>query len=320
MGSRSESLSHNDYGLELRLKFLLWNLENFFLVPHIKSSFDQPLKAPSKVAMIVELLNEIQPDIMFFCEMGGEDSLLKLKSQLNAEYDSFYTEGNSDRGIGISFLAKKSFANYRFLTHTHDLLPPITLDDKKSPRKFSRDAAELWLCDELGTPKLIIWGVHLKSGQDRQGNDWRGIRQRSAEVRGLVALVKLRQQQYPGIQQWLGGDFNGQLYGEKTDPEFEHLHVQLPKHRDILEHLELPQSERWSFALNSKMQSSTNLIQLDYLLIPPQEIAPNPQETGFMHLWQRLGVSAGWAKNASEKELWPSDHLPLLATWPQRPF
>lgn len=300
------------------MKFLLWNLENFFLVPHVKSSYNQPLKPQKKVNMIVDIIKDLDPDVLFLCEVGGEDSLIKLKQLLPHQYKHYYTEGNSDRGIGLGFLVKESFAPSRFITHTDEILPAISIEDRKNPRKFSRDAAELWLCDENNNPRLIIWGVHLKSGQDRTGGDWRGIRQRSAEVRGLVKLTQQRQAQFPGINQWIGGDFNGKIYGPDADQEFEHLLVKLPNHSDLLERLDIPLSQRWSFALPGSSESTPT--QLDYLFLPTTTATPEPQLSGMVQLWQKTGTSAGWAKNSAEKDLWPSDHLPLLASWDKLPF
>lgn len=255
---------------------------------------------------------------MFLCEIGGEDSLIKLKQSLPHSYRHYYTEGNSDRGIGLGFLIKEDFAPTRFITHTDEVLPPITVEDRKSPRKFSRDAAELWLCDDNSNPRLIIWGVHLKSAQDRSGGDWRGIRQRSAEIRGLVKLSQMRQAQFPGIDQWIAGDFNGKVYGTEADQEFEHLLVKLPNHHDLLERQGVPHSQRWSFVMPGASESTPT--QLDYLFLPTSTPMPEPQHSGMVQLWQRIGTSGGWAKSSAERDLWPSDHLPLLATWQNKPF
>lgn len=301
------------------MKFLLWNLENLFLVPHLKASYNQALKPEKKVRQIVEILDDLDPDIMFLCEVGGEDSLIKLKERLSGQYLHFYTEGNSDRGIGLGYLVKKNQYTLNFHTHADDVLPAISLEDRNNPRKFSRDAGELWVCDENNSPKLIIWGVHLKSGQDRVGNDNRGTRQRSAEVRGLVTLVKKRKTQYPDVIQWLVGDFNGKAYGETKDTEFEHIEAWLPKHHDLLERLDIPQQQRWTFAMSFSGDKGLPS-QLDYFFIPDETPTPELQNSGVVHLWERLGNSAGPAKTSYERDKWPSDHLPVLATWPKCPF
>lgn len=303
------------------MKFLLWNLENFFLINHIKSSYNQPLKPQKKVTEIISLLDDIAADVMFFCEMGGQDSLASLAKTLKGEFQYFYTEGNSDRGIGLGFLVRKNFSKVKFHRHADQPLPAISLEDKKSPRKFSRDVAELWLCDDNMKPQLIIWGVHLKSGQDRSGGDFRGIRQRSAEVRGLVALMKSRQISYPDIPQWVAGDFNGKAYGPHKDQEFEHFAAQMPQHHDLLERLDTPVDQRWSFATAFSNDGVKGIpAQLDYLFVPDQTPTPQASDSGLIQLWQRLGINAGWAHGPAQRELWPSDHLPILATWPQRPF
>jgi endonuclease/exonuclease/phosphatase family metal-dependent hydrolase len=317
MGPGSARLSHHHSWLELWLKFLIWNLENFFLTPHLKSAYNQSLKPQNKSQMIVKIIDEYAPEVLFLCEVGGVESLDLLAKQIKGEYLSFYTEGNSDRGIGLGFLIKKDYCQVQFHTHKNFKLPPITLEDKNYPRSFSRDAAELWLCDQQMNPKLIIWGVHLKSAQDRQGGDFRGARQRAAEIRGLVQLVKMRQEQFGNIPQWLAGDFNGQAYGPKVTQEFEHLAAQLPGHHDLLERLDLPQEERWSFVINHNGGIPT---QLDYLFLPEQTPTPKVSESGVIQLWQHIGTTPGPASSASERALWPSDHLPLFALWETRPF
>ncbi len=299
------------------MKFLLWNLENFFLLAHTKAAYNQALKPGKKVEQIIALLDELDADVILLCEVGGRDSLELLTQRLKHEYEYFYTEGNSDRGIGIGYLVKIGFARVQFHTH-HDLpLPPITLEDRKNPRHFSRDAAELWLCDPSGTPQLIVWGVHLKSAQDRHGNDLRGVRQRSAEVRGLVALVKKRQQEFPHVQQWLGGDFNGIAYGPRREPEFEHLAAQLPNHHDLLERLDTPPQQRWTFAMSLHEPLPA---QLDYLFLPDQTPTPDDEHSGIVYFWHRMGLHAGPAQTSAQRELWPSDHLPLFACWSKCPF
>ena len=301
------------------MKFLVWNLENFFLVPHLKSSYNQPLKPQKKVEQIVSVINELDPDILFLSEVGGEDSLIKLESMIDANYHYYYTEGNSDRGIGIAYLVRKNKYKLKFITHTDEILPAISIEDRTNPRKFSRDAAELWICDDQQIPKLIIWGVHLKSGQDRTGADPKGVRQRSAEVRGLVTLIKKRQTQYSDVTQWMVGDFNGKATRESPASEFEHIYAQLPHYDDLLERLDVPNSQRWTFAMS--YDGGTSLpSQLDYFFIPSKTPTPESEGSAVVQLWQRLGNNAGPAKTASERDSWPSDHLPILATWTKCPF
>lgn len=299
------------------MKFLIWNLENLFLVPSARLAYNQALKPEKKVRQIVALINELSPDILFLCEVGGKESLKELAHRLEGDFRYYYTEGNSDRGIGLGFLIKTNFHPTQFHTHAGMTLPHVSLDDRVKPRSFSRDAAELWLCDDIGAPKLIIWGLHLKSAQDRQGNDFRGARQRAAEVRGLVKLMKERQQQYPNTPQWVCGDFNGIASGDKLDPEFEHFAVHFSSHQDLLEQLGLPPQSRWTYASGHDGQLP---VQLDYFFMPKTTPTCEPEDSGVVHLWQRLGINAGPAYTASQRELWPSDHLPLFASWSKLPF
>lgn len=302
------------------MKVLVWNLENLFLVPHLKSSYNQPLKPQKKVNQIISIINELDPDVLFLCEVGGDDSLKKLESSLDDDYFTFYTEGNSDRGIGLGFLVRKTYSHTKFFRHTDVILPAISVEDRNSPRKFSRDLAELWLTPkDVKSPNLIIFGVHLKSAQDRTGADHRGFRQRSAEVRGLVTIIKQRQIQFPDVPIWFVGDFNGLAAGDQIDPEFEHLHAQLPAHQDLLTRLDTPKQQRWTFAMSFQQDKSLPS-QLDYFFIPPSTPTPEHNNSGVVQLWQRLGNNAGPAKTAFERDLWPSDHLPLLATWDKDPF
>ncbi len=301
------------------MKFLVWNLENLFLVPHLKSSYNQPLKPKKKVDQIIKVINELDPDILFLSEVGGQDSAIKLELGLESSYELFYTEGNSDRGIGLAFLIKKGFRKLKFYRHTDDILPAVSTEDRNSPRKFSRDAAELWLLNEDNSPALIVLGVHLKSAQDRSGYDPRGFKQRNAEVRGLVTILKKRRTQYPKTPCWIVGDFNGLAAGEKIGAEFEHLYAQLPDYEDLLTRLDTPQDQRWTFAMSFEKDSHVPS-QLDYFFMPKETPTPDPEQSGVVQLWQRLGNSAGPAKTSFERELWPSDHLPLLATWDKSPI
>lgn len=237
------------------LKTLLWNAENLFLLSDAPLTSQQtqleeaewqrlstsvhPNKSLSKCRAIAQLIQEENPDLILFCEVGGAESLNNFnKLFLNEAYSPALVEGNSNRNIDLGFLIKKDLGFYFDIISNKNrpinyLYPHERLQaDSSQPaagtkpsHKFSRDAAELHLfLRDREKPFFIAVLTHLKSQLDRDRIDPLGFERRQAELMTLVDIYKELRQKYPKTPMAVCGDFNGSARKAKLDEEFKYLY------------------------------------------------------------------------------------------------
>jgi hypothetical protein len=276
------------------LKLLLFNVENFFLT----NTVDQ--KPVEKTKAIAEIVKELSPDIIMFCEVGGFVSLdLFTTKYLQSQYLPFLLPGNSDRGIEIGYLIKKTFP-YTFNHISHVEKP------------FSRDVSEL-LIYKNKTLQCIILLVHLKSKWDREGNDPQGFLKRSQEVETLITLFKKRETEFPSIPIIIAGDFNGVAQKNNCSIEFRQFYELTPL-EDILEILNLPNESRTTYCYFSK-EGKADYSQLDYIFIPPVLFSKVVKEESGIYLFKDpSGLPYRLPQSTFERFALPSDHYPLVLT------
>jgi hypothetical protein len=257
----------------LSLKFLSWNLENFFLLPATSATYNP--KPKEKVQAISEVFKDLQPDIAFVMEVGGLASLDHFNEHyLDGEYRVFLKRGNSNRGIEIGYLVKRSFLKKHqlvadLISHSHKpinfLYPHEHQENKKAlikgqkhrhhSHRMSRDLAELRFYHQDDgakiSPVMIFLGAHLKSKLDRDGIDWQGTKRRRAELKYCLDIYQKREKSYQGkCPLFFTGDFNGECHQEKLDPEFSdlaHLSDATGKVLDFTDHLKMAREECTSF-------------------------------------------------------------------------
>lgn len=204
-----------------KLRIAQFNLENFFVYidhpldmslekisegewqKHSISIFDN--KSLQHLRDIAKCMRDINADIYLLCEVGGVESINNFaKYFLNDEYRAFSIEGNSDRGIDLAYLVRKSLGfKFDLITHKNralDFLYPHErqsilsghLNSKHSLR-FSRDVLELRVFNaqiggSIERPCLILLNVHLKSQLDKENIDPQGKDRRKAELEKLVEI------------------------------------------------------------------------------------------------------------------------------------
>lgn len=314
--------------------FLTWNLENFFLVPSPLPHITR--KSKEKIEKIAEVFFEINPDIAFLVEVGGRDSLQKFNDDyLKGLYKVSLLKGNSNRGIEIGFLIKKSFLEERELIFDHIshakkpiefLYPHEKVKNQKAMIKgkpvthrshfLSRDLAELRLYkknDPLKLrPLLAVLGVHLKSKLDKDGIDWQGTKRRHAEATYLANIYKKRNQKWnQACPLFITGDFNGELHKQKRDPEFREFY-QYEELMDFTDLLELPREECFSFIGMDKHKRSFGL-QLDYFLLDKKYLPLlEKKNCGFYRYKNKEGGIIPIPQNPGARFGLPSDHYPLV--------
>jgi hypothetical protein len=330
-----------------RLRIVEFNVENLFiLLDHYTgqdistlnekewqrlSASTTPNKPLDQVRQLARSIRDLNPDILMLCEVGGRESLANFSRLfLGDEYIPHLLEGNSDRGIDIGYLVRRTLPfTYDLISHKHrsiDFLYPherlskeTGYDHLRSARptshRFSRDVLELRVFESADSePVLIALLVHLKSQLDRNHIDPAGRDRRKAE---LDKLVKIRQEisdEFAGrVPILLAGDFNGSASRPKADLEFESLYRDT-KMEDVLEVAGVASDERFTYMQIYRGREPINR-QLDYIFIPPELAARvNKEETWIFRFRDELGMTMIVPRNFNEKRLLPSDHYPVVLT------
>ncbi|USN47645.1 MAG: endonuclease/exonuclease/phosphatase family protein [Pseudobdellovibrionaceae bacterium] len=319
------------------LRVVQFNLENLFVYLDQYSQQDltqlsedqwqkmsislHPNKPLKKLWSLAKIIHDLDPDILMLNEVGGPESLHNFnKYFLHDAFHRHITEGNSDRGIDIGYLTRRTLPfEFRLETHRerdidfnypHELL----LNPPPPSHKFSRDVSELHMLtpnsEEL---QLIFLLVHLKSKLDSDGIDPSGTLRRSAEVTALAKIYNERRALHPQCPFVVAGDFNGQAGPETPGPEFSDLH-NLTDLTELWSHLGVKQSERQTL-VQLAPEAKSNPQQLDYFFLSPEALA-SVVATGcgvyrFKDVW---GQDLPPPRSMAEKYSLPSDHFPIVLT------
>jgi endonuclease/exonuclease/phosphatase family metal-dependent hydrolase len=332
-----------------RLRLVEFNVENLFLYLDYFEGQDlssltekewQKLstsvvgnKPLEHIRSLARAILDMDPDIVMLCEVGGVESLANFSRLfLNGAYAVHLVEGNSDRGIDLGYLVRKSLPfTYDLFSHKHrtiDFLYPHEIQSQEtgygnlrsarlSSHKFSRDVLELRIHEDgIADPVMIVLLVHLKSQLDRTRIDPGGRDRRRAELEKLVTIYNELDQEFGGrVPILLTGDFNGSAGRPKTDVEFEGLYARSPL-EDVLEVAQVLADERYT---HMQLSQSRNRVghnkQLDYIFIPPSLFPRvNHQETWVYRFKDHLGLTMLVPRNLNEKKLLASDHYPVIVT------
>ena len=258
-----------------------------------------PNKELSKILEIKKILQTHSPDIIMLIEVGGAESLHNFNQFfLNNEYKPYISATNSDRGIDFGFLVKnKSRLNVKLKTFTKEKL--------KNGKKFARGLFELKIVGEDNNLKAFFYLTHLKSKLDLEKKDFEGRGQREAEVNFILDHFKQMEIKYPGVPLILGGDLNGIIFKNETEPELSLF--QKNSYLDALELLNRPVEERVSYFYFDKNQNRNDM-QLDYMLLNKRFkniVKPNSRILGFDPQYSPFPP-----EKLAEKQKMPSDHLP----------
>lgn len=319
----------------MSFQVLVWNLENFFLDED--ASQGRFKKDDEKVLKITKVFEELNPDIAFLCEVGRHSLHTFNEKYLNNTYRVLLKKGNSPRGIEIGYMIKKSFLEKHnliadLISHAkkpiHFLYPHEAKANKESllkgqkPRfeshRMSRDLAELQIFrkgKEKSTPLLGMLGIHLKSRLDKEGQDWHGLRRRTAEANYVAEIYQKRMKRFHhAYPLFVVGDFNGEIHLQKKDPEFRAFY-HLDGLLDFTDHLSLDREYCVSFVGLDKQKRPIPM-QLDALLFH-EKWKPyiDRAHSGFYRYPNEEGGVYPLALTPSTRHALPSDHYPLVTTW-----
>lgn len=256
-------------------------------------------KELAKVLDIARAIKDVNPDILMLVEVGGRESLENFNRYfLNNDYSVYHAPSNSDRGIDVGYLVKKSLPwEFRLKAFTN-----IKLSNMKKPaRGFFRLEVR-----EQNEVKLAIILTHLKSKLDLKNEDFEGRSQRQAEVNFLTNQLKKHSHKYPLL---IAGDLNGIIYRDKTEPEL--MKFAQNKMFDALELLDRPLEKRYTYVYFNRASKAFHM-QLDYILIHESHRHKIIDSgTDVYHFKTIHGNAMGFPDNRLQKSYYPSDHLPI---------
>lgn len=262
-------------------------------------------KSKDKTVSLARTIKDSGADIVMMTEVGGHESLANFaKFVLNDEYVSLSLPSNSDRGIDLGYLIKRSL-NYELALHTH-----VDYELPYPARRFSRDVLRLDLIRDEKI-EMIFLLVHIKSKIDMKKADFEGRTRRVHEINGLIEIYqKLLVHNVPIL---VGGDFNGHAGEKETEEEFKAIYEKTDL-KDIAFLSNIPEEERFSYIYFTR-GGNRFVQQIDYLFI--SEAFSHllvPGESYFPRYKNVEGLPLPIPKRMEQKSSLPSDHYPFLAT------
>lgn len=297
------------------MKLCVFNYENLFLSHQLDTQGRSVEKPKEKLLSISNAIKDIDPDIILGLEVGGEESLVAFNDiYLNNSFYPSLIPGNSNRGIEIGYLIKKSFLEKYKLEHYTHKNRKIKFELTHEPTFMSRDISELRILqNDKKDPHIIILGVHLKSKWDQEGNDPEGRKRRKAEFTLLIKTYLYYQKIYPQTKIIIAGDFNGLIWKNNFEPEFEKLFE--TDLIDILEAIDLPEEKRTTYIFFGSKNDNFPVIntQLDYIFLSKKyHQLINPKESGIYYYKDENQVPYALPQNPFQRASLPSDHYPVV--------
>ena len=286
---------HDQTSLE-DLNEIKWNLMSSSLINN---------KSKEKCLSLARAITDADADIVMMTEVGGHESLANFaRFVLKDQYISMSLPSNSDRGIDLGYLVKRTVP-YELAIHSH-----IDFALPEPARRFSRDVLRLDLIRDEKI-EMILLLVHIKSKLNLRGADFEGRTRRVLEVKGLVEIYqKLLVHQVPIL---VGGDFNGHAGEKDTEEEFKAIYQETDL-KDVAYLANIPDEERFSYIYFTR-GGNRFVQQIDYLFIS-EKFAHliEPKECYFPRYSHPTGLPLPIPKRMEQKNTLPSDHYPFLAT------
>lgn len=274
------------------------------------TTLNTPNKELLKIQSLAEAVLDESPDVLAIVEVMGPHSLGLFNLHfLNDEYDVFYTNTNSNRGIDMGFLVKKTCL-YQKEIKSHNNLR-VTLSSNVTGR-FSRGVSELKLRGQDGKVEFIFLLVHLKSQLSSQ-KDLNGFDQRKAEIASLVELYKNIQKENVEAKVIITGDFNGWAGFDSPDAEFKVIY-EATDLRDVHDLISSTLEERASHVyFNYLGEAQAN--QLDYIFLNQLGQDAMIKANSYSYRYKYFGYPWPLVKTISERRALPSDHYPQVVVF-----
>lgn len=308
------------------MKIVYINAENLFITKDSIPQRHALEKSPKKAKELARFIQDMNPDITWIIEVGGQDSIEEFnRIYLQEQYLTSLIPGNSDRGIDIGLLIKKnSGLHFEHYTHKHrplqfnypheiaanQMAQKVGNPPPFQSHKLSRDIGEVRIFkNNSKTPSLIVLCVHLKSQLDPNGIDPKGLNRRQAEATLLTKVVESLEKHFEHkVPVIFGGDFNA----APTDPELQVLSKL--KHIELCDALNLPHHDRVSHVYFDKWDKRIEQ-QMDCCYIPPELIKFIDRENSGIYRWRTEEDSLlPLPQNQFQRYNLASDHYPIVLT------
>lgn len=263
-------------------------------------------KSKEKCQILASTIKEADADIVMVTEVGGPESLTNFaKYVLGDEYYALSLPSNSDRGIDLGYLIKRT------LPYTVDIHSHIDYQLPYPAKRFSRDVLRLDL-KSGDSIAMILLLVHIKSKLDLRKADFEGRTRRVLEVKGLIEIYKDLSTKYPDIPVLVGGDMNGHAGEKDTEEEFKQIYEQTDL-KDIAYLAGIPEEDRFSYIYFNR-GGNRFVQQIDYLFIAERfSERLNMSECYFPRYKNLTGSPLPIPKRMEQKNVLPSDHYPFVA-------
>lgn len=273
-----------------------WNLMSSSLINN---------KSKEKCLMLARTILDSEADIVMVTEVGGPESLSNFsKYLLLDQFEAFSLPSNSDRGIDLGYLVRRTLPwKPRIQSYIDYQLP-------EPARRFSRDVLRMDFMDGENV-KLILLLVHIKSKLDLRRTDFQGRTRRVLEVKGLIEIYQsLTPFNVPIL---VGGDFNGHAAEKDTEEEFCQIY-EATDLKDIAYLAGVPEEERYSYIYFNR-GGNRFVQQIDYLFMS-ERFAHLIEPAGCLFPRYKTvdGLALPIPKRMEQKNILPSDHYPFLAT------
>ncbi|MGZ3744590.1 MAG: endonuclease/exonuclease/phosphatase family protein [Pseudobdellovibrionaceae bacterium] len=300
-----------------KLRFMAFNMENFFLVPHKYREMmpdhsvrieDIKVKPEAQLLGAARAITDADPDFIVVEEVDDLSALETFsKKYLNGAYRPFLIEGNDPRYIDIGFLVKADLP-LQIEERTNKTLTWYDPVEKRETPLFSRDLPVLIVRREGAkpneTPLFVFVGNHGKSKRDRDGDPnstiWRTA-QYEAAGKIIDGLFTEFGKNLPLI---LGGDFNTAF---PSAPELAPLKKRL---QDPFDLLKIPVKDRITHSF-PHFHGSPEYQQLDNLLVSPP-LASSVLGVQVYHYKDENGNVKPLPRTFDDRDENPSDHFPLI--------
>jgi hypothetical protein len=331
----------------MKLRLVEFNVENLFLFIDCGKGQDVqkltegewqslstsviPNKPLRKVKELARIITELNPDVLMLCEVGGLESLENFNRLfLDNQYVPQFIEGNSDRGIDIAYLVRRTLGfAYDLRSHrnrpinflyAHEIISNQTgyvpqASGEYRSHKFSRDVLELRMFHPgQAQPALINLLVHLKSKWDRDGFDPGGRDRRLAELKTLLEIYQELKSEFKGeVPILISGDFNGRAGRHQPDSEFTKIY-ETTRLEDCLELAGRSEEERTTYVQFANGNKAVGN-QLDYIFVPELlQSAVLGSETFVYRFADELNSAYPLPSSLQMRRELPSDHYPVVAT------
>jgi hypothetical protein len=263
-------------------------------------------KTKEKCQILGNTIKDSEADVVMVTEVGGLESLTNFaRYVLDDQYFALSLPSNSDRGIDLGYLVKKSLnMGWELHSHIHYPLPAPA-------KKFSRDVLRLDLVQGTSV-KMIFLLVHIKSKLDLKKADFEGRSRRTLEVKGLLDIYLSLCKLHPDIPILIGGDMNGHAGEKNTEEEFKQIY-QLTDLKDIAFLSKIPEEERFSYVYFNRGGNRFEQ-QIDYLFISEKFKHLILEKECFFPRYKNLsGLPLPIPRRMEQKNILPSDHYPFLA-------